>query len=484
MSRNTRLGLAAAAAIVLVAGGTWLVRDLRARRAWAAARPPVPDLTGWSAEFRAQAAAQNARTAHWPPDPAALGDLGALYLANGFLGQAEPCLRAACRYDPASARWPHLLGSLLASSGRLEEALPFFQAAVDRNPGDLPARLRMGDILLKTNRPEESAAAYREALKLSPTNPYAMRGLARLDIAAGRWSAARIQLEAAVRANPAFPEAFSLLAAVYERAGNLERAKESRRRAEELGRFRDVPDPLVEDLWQVCSDVYRLEVAAATRMATGEMRAAQPVLARALKLAPDDGTVERQVGNLARDLGDLAGARAHLERAVSLRQPEAGTYLDLIAVYKSQEDAPARTRILEEALRHFPEDAGINFERALERVTAGQLEAAVEAFQKVIRQSPERAPAYYQMALVLFRLGRTNEAAAALETAVAREPDFGPGLQALIHYRITEHQAAAAAALFAQARREGLNGTAFIELAQEYERVFGQPPPEPPDPTR
>lgn len=485
MSRKSLLWLAGAAAtIALAAGGTWLARDFRDRRAWAAARPPIPDLTAWPAAFQSRLRTEDARTAHWPPSPAALGDLGVLYLANGFSVQAETCLRAVCRYEPANARWPHLLGSLLAGYGRLEEALPFFQTAVARNPGDIPARLRVGDILLKMNRPEASAAAYREVLKIAPTDPYAMRGLARIDLQEGRWSAARLQLEAAVRANPDFPAAFNLLASIYERAGDKERAEESRQRAEALGRFRDLPDPWVDDLWQVCYDVYRLQVTAATRVSTRQARAALPVLERALKLAPANAYLERQIGNLRRDLGDLAAAREHLENAVGLQPEEAAAYLDLIGVYKAQNDSAARSRILAQALRQCPNDAGLHYERGLECVTAGQFETAVTSFQTAIRLSPEKVPAYFQLALVLFRLGRSDEAVGALETALVHEPDYGPGLQALIRYRITQHQAAAAAALFAQAQRVGLNGTAFTELAQDYERVFGQPPPEPPSPTR
>ena len=484
MNRKSLLWLAGAAATVaLAAGGIWLARDFRYRRAWAAARPPIPDLTGWPGKFLSQVNAADARTAHWPTRAAALGDLGVLYLANGFSVQAETCLRAVCHYDPANARWPHLLGSLLAGYGRLEEALPLFQAAVARNPGDIPARLRVGDILLKTNRPEAAATAYREVLQISPTDPYAMLGLARIDLAGGRWSAARLQLEAATRAHPDFPAAFNLLAKIYERAGNTERAEESRQRGETLGRFRDVPDPQVDDLWQVCYDVYRLQVTAATRVSTGQGRAALPVLERALDLAPANAYLERQIGNLRRELGDLAAAREHLEKAVGLQPNEAAAYLDLIAVYKAQEDSAARSRILDQGLRQCPNDAGLHFERGLERVTAGQFETAVSSFQTAIRLSPEKVPAYFQLALVLFRLGRPEEAAAALETALVHEPDYGPGLQALIHYRITQHQAAPAAALLAQAQRLGLNGTAFTELAQDYERVFGQPPPEPPGPT-
>ncbi len=476
--------LVALAAAVVLAGGAWAVREIRARRAWAAGRPPVPDVSTWPGVFQAQLRADDARAARWPPDTAALGDLAALYMANGFSAQAETCLRTLCGRDPAQARWPHLLGSLLASYGRLEEALPFFQAAVARDPGDIPARLRMGAILLKTNRSEASAAAYREVLKISPTDPYALLGLARVDLEQGRWSAARLELEAAVRAHPDFPAAFNQLAKIYERSGNLEQAEESRQRGEALGRYRDLADPWVDDLWQVCYDVYRLQVIAATRTATGQLRAARPVLERALGLAPADANLERQLGNLWRDLGELAPAREHLEKAVGLQPKEAGTYLDLIGVYKTQLDATARSRILDQALRECPNDAGLHFERGLERVTAGQLDEAVSSFQTTIRLSPERAPAYYQLALVLFRLGRSDEAVASLESALAHEPDYGPGLQALIHYRITRREAAAAAALLAQAQRAGLNGTAFIELARDYERVFGQPPPDPRSPAR
>jgi Flp pilus assembly protein TadD len=311
------VGLAAALALCGL-GTRWVIRRERLRAAWAAVRPPPPDLAAWPAAFRTRVAEADRRLAAWPPDLAALGDLARLYQANGFIAAAEKADRGLMEFDPTNPQWPHVLGVLLADSGEADQAIPLFRRAVLLDPGDLPARLHLGDTLLKSNQTAAAAEAYQALLDRAPSNPYAMLGLARVALAEDRLGAARALLRRLIVANPDFYSAHSLLVALDEQFGDDEGAAIERDRAGQSGRFREAPDPWVDSLWRDCFDVYRLQVLGATAISVHAYADALPPLQRALQLAPNEALTHHELGEALLRLGDAAGANQHLARAKAL----------------------------------------------------------------------------------------------------------------------------------------------------------------------
>lgn len=458
--KSPRLIAAISAAAVLALGGVWAWHAAGTARAWRAARPPLPALDGWPAAFATALRTTDGRVSAGARDPAALGELAGLYLANGFSAEAEQALRALVDFDPGNPRWPHHLGRLLADGGRLDEAVPLLQRAATLAPDSVATRLKLAGSLAKTNRAPAAAESYRQVLRLDAKNPWALVGLARLDLADGRWSAARLQLEEAERLAPDFSEAPGLLATVYERSGRADDAARARARAAERNRYTDPPDPWSDELWPRCFDVYRLRVVAASLAFAGRGTEAFPVLARALELSPGDARSLRQLGRLQLKLQQTAEARRSFEAAIAAAPRESATYLDLLTVCRAQNDAAGTARWIARGLEHCPDEAGLHFESGRALAAAGDLAAAERALGEAMRLGPEITSAYVERADLLFQLGRSAEAVAVLEAVLTRQPNR-----------------AQADGFVARARRARLASELQERLEATYRRTFGTPPP-------
>ncbi|PTY05596.1 hypothetical protein DB347_14590 [Opitutaceae bacterium EW11] len=477
MSGKTTRWFVVLTVLVLLAGGAWWGWSaVQARREWAAFRPPTPDLKAWPAEFRSRIENADAKIASWPPDAHALGELAQLYLANGFLKEAETALRGAIRYEPNNPRWTHHLARLLAGYGELEAAVPLWRTTAELAPDYLPARVKLADALLKTNQPDEAARTFAAVLERDPKNPYALLGLARLDVDSGRWSAARQRLEAATVAAPEFSAAHSQLATVAERLGDTATAQLERDQATALGRFKDVPDPWTEELVAYCYDVYRLQVIAATITATKGGAAALPPLERALALAPQDARTVRQLGRVYLDLKDYAKARQMLEKAIQLDGTDPSPYLDLVEVFRAERNVDAAITMLTAGIQKCSESAGLHHELGLALLGAERLEEAVPHFQEARRREPGNMAAYEDLSRTLLRLGRPAEAEEVLRSALDQNDRAGPLLLLMARCQIALRNEPRAEEFIRRTREARASETTLSELRQEFRAQFGRVP--------
>jgi len=460
----------------LAAVGLWYRQDQAVRATWRAARPTQPDLGETTEAFRHRIQEAETRLDHWPPDVAALGEISRLYLANGFLHQAEHGLRALLRYDPTQAHWPHYLAGVLANSGQLDDAIPLWRNVVRLAPDYVPAQLKLGEALLKTNQAKEAADVFEAVLQRSRNNPYALLGLARIEVDAGHWPAARERLEKAIATDPLFSAAHSFLATVAAQLGDASTAEAERQRATVLGRFKEAPDPWGDELIEVCYNVYRLQVIASSIASTGGGREALPPLQRALELAPENAQTHRQLGKLYSQLRDWPAARKELETAVNLQPTEPAAYLDLVNVYRANNDLPAAFRLLQQGLERCPNAAGIHYELALALIADKRSEEALAPLHKARELDPDNLTAYQQLAVTNFKLGRDADAVEALQAALARNPNFGPVLLMMARYQIQSGAAEAAEASLVRARNVGAPEANLEELAQMFYRQFGRAP--------
>lgn len=82
--------------------------------------------------------------------------------------------------------------------------------------------------------------------------------------------------------------------------------------------------------------------------------------------------------------------------------------------------AANRRRMLEDLLAETPDDAELHYALAMEEVSAGDHDAAIERFRALIAHHPDRphVPAFLMAAQSLLKLARTSEAMTILRDGI------------------------------------------------------------------
>lgn len=382
----------------------------------------------------------------------ALGELAQLYHANGHASGALEIYEDLTTREPEEARWWYLGGMILSGYGRLDEAEPWLAHAVAIEPDYIPAQLNLADLLLKSNRPVEAEAAYEAVLETDPESAWARHGLARLAVADGRLPEARRRLEQIVAQQPGFFAANSLLATVYERLGETAAAELPRRRARAAERFRDPPDPWLEDLASRCFDTYRLQVMAS---ASEDPERSRELLQRALDLEPRNASVLRQLAELHVRLKELDRARERIDQSITLAPDDPAGYMALVPIYHALQDRAGAERVLRAGLERLPKNAGIHYELAMIAIADDRLKEAEALLERARRLDPAELSAYAKLANVLFRRNEAARAVAVLEDALGRDPNHGPSLILLARYHLREGRRQKAEVLLQRALQAG-----------------------------
>lgn len=144
---------------------------------------------------------------------------------------------------------------------------------------------------------------------------------------------------------------------------------------------------------------------------------AEPLVRRALELAPDSAEAHASKGFLARLRGDNPGAEAALRRAMELdpSYPMAQVWLGLTLVEVGR--MTEALHAFERAHQTDPLSPIIGTNLAFANLAIGRFDAAREQFGRVIEIAPEFPVPYSGMAFLARRLGRPAEARAWWERA-------------------------------------------------------------------
>ena len=475
MKRTLAWITAAAAGVAFVVAGIGWQRETAARRALlVAARPAQPDLARFPPVLRRRIEACERRIAADDEAPAALGELGRLYHANGFYSEATQCYGTLVRVDPSEPRWAYSYATLLAAVGDIEPAQDMLERVLRRVPDYLPARIRLGQLCISQGRFAAATEVFAAALKITPNNPHATYGLARCDYEAGRWEQARERL-AWLFENTKSHFGADLLARVYEKLGQDDRAARYRAITGSTDFYCDPVDPWMDDLLDDCYDPYPLSVAGGRAAFLGEIEAGLRRLEQAVALEPNNAQLHFGLAKVQYTARDYTKAREHFERCTVINPefPDPWGYLVVIATTVG--NPREAERMLAEGLRHCPKSPALHLHRA-RMLAAGQSDEAVREFQTSIQLRPNEAAAYVELAKFDFSLGRMAEGLAELDRALGAEPEHPAVLQVrVMHAILTADDAAARQWLRRAAAQPRVAPEDLEKLKRAYLEKFGRP---------
>ncbi len=427
--RRARGAWIAAALAVLVVAAAWWIAGTLARRAQAAALPPLADLSALPAPARELVAAAGAEARLQPHSAGHVGALGRAYHASLMSDAALQMYGHAERLDRAGGPWTYARALILEEYGRQDEAIEALAQVTAANPSHGLAWFRLGEMHFKQGRLDEADQAYRRSVMappspafavpggatraLTPVSAFARLGLARIAIERQQPADAMTILDEVITASPSFGPARALRQSL---------ADDARRAAMPLASAYVPPADPELDLVVAQSRMRDLLLKHAALAARGGDQPWREFLTRrALEFNPDDPNVLLEMAAMLQATGRAADALVHLRRHQQIVPDdhqalvEEGRCLSDLGRY-----AEAET-VLRRAVRVRDAAAEYNLGSVLDR--QGRADEALEHYDRALAIDPFHARAMNNKGVWLDRRGRGPEAIAWLERAIRAAPD-------------------------------------------------------------
>jgi tetratricopeptide (TPR) repeat protein len=126
------------------------------------------------------------------------------------------------------------LGNTYWRMEKFDQAASALEAELKSNPNHAQANFELGDIDVKQGRVEQGVPLLEKAIALNPSLTEAHRSLGRAFLAQRRYPEALRELSIVVQAEPSDHTVHAMLASLYQRMGNSEKAAEETRKSNEL----------------------------------------------------------------------------------------------------------------------------------------------------------------------------------------------------------------------------------------------------------
>jgi putative PEP-CTERM system TPR-repeat lipoprotein len=369
--------------------------------------------------------------------------LGVLQLASGRPAEAVRSLEIASeRLKGAEGREAlRLLAEAELRAGEHASALAHAERALAADAGDLRARVLLAQALLEAGDATRAEAVLREA----PEESASVHGvLARVYVRNGQLERARASVERALVLEPDSVQwAVDLVTVLMEQEKFDEALEAARQRAAEYPEVPDYPNLMGQVLarrgdeqgaraaFQHALELDPSFVAAAVNLARMSARAqrigeARELLRRALEQRPEDPTALRTLGLLEYRTGNASAAVEALEAALRADPGNDLTRADLARARAAAGSNLEQALEMARAIRQSEPD-NPNYAEALGRVLLrfGVPGAAAEQFRAAIELAPHPiASFHHQLALALLASGDRDGAAREFERALEVDPSF------------------------------------------------------------
>lgn len=377
-------------------------------------------------------------------------NLALAYHMSGDQKRAVPEFERVLKSDPTSVPALLSLGAAYLGLNEPAKAIPPLQSVVKLQPSAGNARGMLANALLSLERAQEASAEFRKLTTDTPNDPKAWYGLGRSYEALARTAFTQLNKTAqgsaewlaliadsrleqrqyrsafyfykqALEKSPAFPGIHTALADLYRRTDHpdwaqLETGKELRLSSGDCAKNRQACDYMAG----------RLRQAALGPSLYWQARAYNELALRAFRQL---GTLPASPELHAMKAEVFASRQQHLQAAAewraALKLAPSDPHLQrqlAIALYEAADYAAAGP-LLEALLKQDPQSPELNFFRGESLLRAEQVEQAIPFLETAVRQDPELLPARASLGLAYTRVGKESQAVEHLQKALEIDED-------------------------------------------------------------
>ena len=404
---------------------------------------PTPDTSKLTPETAKHLAAERAgfdelrAGAVGPPLAQIYGNIGALYLRNGFDDAAAVAFFDASQISPNDGRWLYLRGVIARKLKRNDDARVDFQAALEQDKVYLPIRYRLADTLIDLGDLAGARKLLEDAAREHADQPVIFAMLGQLALRQKRYADAIDNINAALKLDPKANELYKHLADAYAGQGNAKAAAEARAKAGDVAPRLD--DPLVAGVYAAAPpQLSGTPIEQAQALARqGRIGAAREKLADILKTNPDDADALALSARIEASMGNIAIAQAEIESALKVKPDSATVSLSSgIVAEHAGDDAKAY-----EAYRHAQhQDAKYADSYLLlgnAEMRRNHYAQAAEQYRQFAALQPDNAIAYAHLVAAQVAQGKCADALQSINGALARRAKDGDLMQIFVRLAST-----------------------------------------------
>ncbi|MGH8113011.1 MAG: sulfotransferase [Rhodanobacteraceae bacterium] len=195
---------------------------------------------------------------------------------------------------------------------------------------------------------------------------------------------------------------------------------------------------------------------------------AQPVLAEALAVAPEQPDVLRLYGLLLAQIGNLAAASANFEAALRAAPDDAMGYWQYARMRAEAGAIDAALELRHRAVVRIPGSPLAWADLGEHLYSHRSIESALPPLERAAELAPDYAPGLFKLGNAYVACGRTADGVAMIRRALAREPAFGAAWMGLVDVKtvpVTESEVTQMRDLLSDGSRIDSSERTAIEFA-------------------
>jgi tetratricopeptide (TPR) repeat protein len=338
-----------------------------------------------------------------PSDADTLLMKGQLRFAAGEKDKALPYLKSAAESNPNSAPVHFTLGKLFVALGEIDEAERAFNRVLTINPRAAVAQTELSALHLLKGGTEASKKYAENAVALQPQNVDARLALVRGHLAAGEVAKAEAELQPLATSQPANAGVATLSGVIAARKKDAAAARSAFERALQL-------DPSAIEALSGLVELDLLE----QKPAEAKLR-----VERQLKATKPRADVLTLAAHLASRTGDERAAESFLRRAIEADPNALQAYVTLGQIYISQGRLDAAKAEFEALSRHQTRPVAALTMAGMVGQVMGRTSEARVLFERVLAMEPRAVVAANNLAWIYAESGENLDVALELAKTAA-----------------------------------------------------------------
>ncbi|MCA9743251.1 tetratricopeptide repeat protein [candidate division KSB1 bacterium] len=348
---------------------------------------PEPNLTELESYAAEKISALREQVEQKPNDAEAWGKLAMNLDIHDYKSEAIPAYEKAIELAPDEFRWRYYL-ALLADESGAPETIDLYEQALKVNTDYPPLLYRLGIALNLNGQTDRAKDLLRQVANADDAiiSSYGYWQLAELAVVQNELKESLDLLLKSIELNPNLREVRSMLAAVYTRLGDQQKASLQSKQLDLLPERMPIPDRFVEQLQAEGVSAFWFSQHGRRHLDFGNYEAALSAFQMENRIKPSADS-HNSLGMTYQYLGQHAEAAAHFRKAIEMRKDYVEAFNNLAVSLYSMFQKQQAVDTLKRAIEIKPEYAEPYLNLGTFHIMEGQSLQAITIFNEAMEKA-------------------------------------------------------------------------------------------------